>query len=93
MDINQTIQIYKGTFDEFMRHRNEIPAAAQVELKVWQTEPDLELEAIPTLNAGMLAVLLEIAKRQEGRRHTDGSQTERILSEGRAGDMWGCDPK
>jgi hypothetical protein len=38
-----------------------------------------------------LAALAEIASRQEGRRHTDGSQTEQIIREGRAGAMYGID--
>jgi hypothetical protein len=43
-------------------------------------------------NEKALAALREIARRQEGRRHTDGSQTERIIREGRAGAMYGSDP-
>lgn len=43
-------------------------------------------------NEKALAALREIARRQEGRRHTDGSQTERILREGRAGAMYDTDP-
>ncbi len=43
-------------------------------------------------NEKALTALREVAKRQEGRRHTDGSQTERILREGRAGAMYGSDP-
>jgi hypothetical protein len=47
---------------------------------------------LPTRNEGMIAALREIAKRQKGRRHTDASDTNRMLREGRAGAMWGCDP-
>ena len=43
-------------------------------------------------NYGMLASLDEIARRQEGRRHTDGSQTDAIIREGRSGAMYGYDP-
>ena len=43
-------------------------------------------------NSRMLAALDEIARRQEGRRHTDGSQTDRFIREGRAGKMYGPDP-
>ena len=42
-------------------------------------------------NEKALAALREIARLQEGRRHTDGSQTERIIREGRAGAMYGSD--
>ena len=43
-------------------------------------------------NEGMLAALSEIADRQNGRRQTDCSNTDRMLREGRGGAMWGCDP-
>jgi hypothetical protein len=42
-------------------------------------------------NEGMLAALQEIAERQKGRRQTDGSETDRMLREGRAGAMWGAE--
>ncbi len=93
LDVHQTTKTYKGTIDEVLRHRNEIPAEAQVELKVWQAEPEIAEEPPPSANVGMLEALLEIAERQQGRRHTDGSQTERMLREGRSGAMWGYDPK
>jgi len=43
-------------------------------------------------NEGMLTVLRDIAERQKGRGHTDGSTTDAMLREGRAGAMWGHDP-
>ena len=43
-------------------------------------------------NEGMIATLQEIAERQKTRRHTDGSGTNRMLREARAGAMWGRDP-
>jgi hypothetical protein len=42
-------------------------------------------------NERALTVLNEIARRQEGRRHTDGSQTEQIIRAGRSGPMYGHD--
>ncbi len=42
-------------------------------------------------NKGMLAALHEIAERQKGRRHTDASDTARMLRDARAGAMWGQD--
>ena len=55
---------------------------------------DQNVAATPTVraNEGMIAVLREIAERQKGRRFTDGSTTEEMLREGRAGAMWGCHP-
>jgi len=43
-------------------------------------------------NTGMLAALQEIAERQKGRPHTDGSNTDKLLREARSGAMWGQDP-
>ena len=43
-------------------------------------------------NEGMLSALREIAARQKGRRHTDGSDTDKMLREGRVGAMWGEEP-
>ena len=42
-------------------------------------------------NEKAIASLQEIARRQEGRRHTDGSQAERSIREGRMGAMYGSD--
>lgn len=57
---------------------------------------EAEAEAGSTLqvkpNEGMIAALREIAKRQSGRRHTEGSETDRLLREARAGAMWGQEP-
>jgi hypothetical protein len=39
-------------------------------------------------NEKALAALRQIARMQEGMRHTDGSQTERLIREGRAGGMY-----
>lgn len=44
-------------------------------------------------NYRALAILEEIKKRHEGRPYTDGSQTDRIIREGRAGAMWGLEPQ
>ena len=39
-------------------------------------------------NEKALAALRQIAQMQEGMRHTDGSQTDRLIREGRAGGMY-----
>lgn len=39
-------------------------------------------------NEKALAALRQIARMQEGMRHTDGSQTDRLIREGRAGGMY-----
>jgi hypothetical protein len=45
-----------------------------------------------TPNEGMLAALAEIAEINKGRPFSDGSNTQRLLREGRAGAMYGYDP-
>jgi bifunctional DNA-binding transcriptional regulator/antitoxin component of YhaV-PrlF toxin-antitoxin module len=48
-------------------------------------------EASPR-NEGMLKVLADIEKHQEGRRSISGEETQRMLREARAGGMYGFDP-
>lgn len=43
-------------------------------------------------NEGMLAALAEIAELNKGRPFSDGSNTQRLLREARAGAMYGYDP-
>lgn len=50
-----------------------------------------DTEVAPTANERGLAALREISRRQQGRRHTDGSQTDQIIREGRAGMMYDGD--
>jgi hypothetical protein len=57
-----------------------------------QLDPIAAEATSSTPNEGMLAALREIAARQNGRRHTDGSQTDQMLRQARAGEMWGCEP-
>jgi hypothetical protein len=42
-------------------------------------------------NEKAIAALCQITQMQKGMRHTDGSQTERLIREGRDGAMYGDD--
>jgi len=55
------------------------------------TEASAPQRAAPR-NEGMLSVLADIEKRQEGRRSISGDDTQRMLREARAGGMYGLDP-
>lgn len=57
-----------------------------------QLDQPVQVTPASKANEGMIAVLREIAERQKGRRHTDGSATDDLLREARAGAMWGHDP-
>ena len=92
---HQPSRTFQGTWDEILSHSSEIARASHVELRIFEDMPIEEDAAISITkaavspNEGMLAALREIAERQQGRRHTDGSETERLLREGRAGATWG----
>jgi hypothetical protein len=81
-------RVIEGTWDELAAHAEELRAYPKLTLIV----PPVEETSQVAPNEKALAALREIARRQEGRRHTDGSQTERIIREGRAGAMYGDDP-
>jgi len=54
--------------------------------------PEHLVPIAPKPNYAMLAALGEIAERQQGRPQSDGSQTLRLLREGRAGGSYGYAP-
>ena len=85
-----TQYIHEGTPQQLAEWLGHLPNEKRYRVVV--EEPETEeggassFQAKP--NEGMLAALHEIAERQKGRRHTDGSETDRLLREGRAGAMW-----
>ena len=95
LDPHQPSKTFRGTWGEILSHSNEISETSKVELRIFEITSIEEdsvsktSKAAVSPNEGMLAALREIAERQQGRRHTDGSETERLLREGRAGAMWG----
>jgi len=97
--------IMEGTGQELLHHLEQFPHEyfrlvplpnAQTKAQDMEAKEPVEEDAVSKMsnvavspNEGMLAALREIAERQQGRRHSDGSETERLLREGRAGAMWG----
>lgn len=82
-------QIFEGTPAQLAGLLGNLSSGKRYRLMEVE-EPQSAEEPAP--NQGMIAALQEIAERQKGRRYTDGSQTERMLREGRAGAMWGYEP-
>lgn len=74
----------------------QLPSEVQVPLEPGQKlqiqiDQDAALPPQTGPNEKALGALREIARRQKGRRHTDGSQTDELLQSGRAGAMYGCE--
>ena len=72
----------------------QLPKEAEVQLEPGQKlqvqiDPEVMPSVPPKPNEKALSALQEIARRQQGRRHTDGSQTEELLRSGRTGAMYG----
>lgn len=44
LETHQPSKIYRGTIDEVLSHRNEIPTGATVELKVFAEKPEAQQE-------------------------------------------------
>ncbi len=81
-------QIFEGTGAEIANLVGKLSRWKRyrlVEIEESQNVPDPK----PTENLAMIAALQEIAERQKGHRDTDGSQTDQILRDGRAGAIWG----
>lgn len=65
----------------------------QIQIDQVSIDQDAVLPPQTGPNEKALRALREIARRQKGRRHTDGSQTDQLLRDGRAGAMYGCEPR
>ena len=81
-----SLQVYEGTWEEILARNAAELVGRKVKIYV-EAETESETPAFPP-NVKALAALRQIAKMQEGMRHTDGSQTDRIIREGRDGDMY-----
>lgn len=82
-------QILEGTWEEIKSHEREL-AGKHLRLIV------LPNEARPGAvkpNEKALAALREIAERQKGLPHADGSDTMRLLREARSGAMYDLEPR
>lgn len=83
-------QIMEGTPQQLAALLGKLPPRKRYRIVELETLDSADIPAPKTaVNAGMIATLQEIAERGKGRRHTDGSQTDSMLREGRAGAMWG----
>ena len=83
-------QHYEGTWEEvnaqLAAHAAEPRNYKRLRLVIEPEEDESErTKYTATPNVKALAALQEIARRQEGKRHTDGSQTDRMIRHGRVG--------
>jgi hypothetical protein len=77
-------QIFEGTWEEVAAHAEDF-AGKQVRLTVLD-------EAPPTWLVARREKLRHIAQLRQGMPMTDGSDTQRLLREARAGAMYGYEP-
>ncbi len=79
-------QVFEGTWEEVATHADEF-AGKHVRLTVVEETPPA-----PKPNYGMLEALRRAEEIQRGMRFTDGSDTQRMLREARAGGRYGDEP-
>ena len=78
------------TQDRLLQLPQEVQAQLEPGQKLQvQIDPEIQLSVLPKPNEKALSALKEITRRQKGRRHTDGSETDELLRSGRAGTMYG----
>jgi hypothetical protein len=82
-------QILEGIWEEILTHNAAQLAGRMVKI-YFDAEDERDAPTFPP-NEKALAALRQIAKMKEGMRETDGSQTDRIIREGRAGGMYSDD--
>jgi hypothetical protein len=82
-------QILEGTWEEILARNAAQLAGRKVKVYI-EDEDEQDTPAFPP-NEKALAALRQIAKMKAGMRDTDGSQTDRIIREGRAGGMYSDD--
>ncbi len=78
--------VYEGTWEDLAAHADEFEGK-QLRLTVVDETP-----LAPPPNYAMLEVLRQTEELQRGLRFTDGSDTQRLLREARAGGMYGDEP-
>ncbi|MBI1760151.1 MAG: hypothetical protein HYR56_01825 [Acidobacteria bacterium] len=77
-------QIFEGTWEEVATHADEF-AGKHVRLTVVEETPPSSIQA-------RLEVLRQIDELRKEMPMTDGSDSQRMLREARAGAMWGYEP-
>lgn len=84
-------QVLEGQWEEILSRNSAQLAGRRVKVYI---EPD-QAEPVPPAfppNEQALAMLRDLVKLQEGMKETDGSQTDRLLREARAGGLYGLKP-
>jgi hypothetical protein len=84
-------QVLEGQWEEILARNDAQLAGRKVKITI---EPDEAVSTVPAFppNEQALAMLYDLVKLQEGMRETDGSLTDRLLREARAGGMYGLKP-
>lgn len=84
-------QILEGQWEEIVSRNGSHLSGRRVRIDI---EPDIDVNAPHTIlpNVQALAMLRDLVKLQEGMKETDGSQTDRLLREARAGGLYGLIP-
>ena len=78
------------TQERLLQLPSEVQARLEPSQKLQiQIDQDASLPQQTGPNEKALGALREIARRQKGRRYTDGSHTDQLLRKGRAGAMYG----
>lgn len=83
-------QVLEGTWEEILTRNAAQLAGRKIRVYI-EPEEEADTTAFPS-NEKALAALRQIARMQLGMRDTDGSQTERIIQEGRDGGMYHDSP-
>ncbi|NOT64336.1 MAG: hypothetical protein HOP19_29310 [Acidobacteria bacterium] len=101
-------QVYEGTWEDLAAHADEFEGKhlrltvvedtprqnyqmLEVMRRIAERDKDRPLTS-PEPNYAMLEVLRQTEELQQGMRFTDGSDTQRLLREARAGGMYGDEP-
>ena len=79
-------QVYEGTWEDLVAHADEFEGK---HLRLTVVE---NTSSAPQPNYAMLDVLRKTEELQRGMSFTDGSDTQRLLREARAGGMYGYEP-
>ncbi len=84
-------QVLEGKWEDILARNSAQLAGRKVKVYI---EPDDVQSVTSTFppNEQTLAMLRDLVKLQEGMKETDGSQTDRLLREARAGGMYGLEP-
>ncbi|MCW3094936.1 MAG: hypothetical protein JWL77_554 [Chthonomonadaceae bacterium] len=80
-------QVYEGTPEQLVKYLNRLPNTNKYKMTV---TPEEATTTAPNVQA--LSMLRDIARMKENMKETDGSETDRLLREARAGAMYGADP-